>query len=45
MKKEDCRKTLEAMFDEFEHEHRPWRKASLAWKIVICTMFLQENRE
>lgn len=44
MKQEDCDKTLEAMFDEFEHERSPWRKVSLAWKIVLCTMYHQENR-
>jgi len=45
MKKEDCNKSLIMMFDDFEHEHNPWKKAALAWKIVICTMFKTENLE
>ncbi len=45
MRKEDCSKLLETMFDDFEHEHNPFRKVSLAWKIVLCTMFKSENLE
>lgn len=45
MNSHDCEKTLESMFDDFDHEHSPWKKLSLAWKIVLCTMYRSENSE
>jgi len=45
MNKEDCDKSFEELFEEFEKEHNPWKKAALAWKIVLCIMYKSENLE
>ncbi len=44
MKPENCPKSLEDLFNEFERTLNPWKKASLAWKIIFCSLYSVENQ-